>query len=80
MGQLADDVELFPTNLYQKVYVHTINARVACLTLIKFESLSPCPSDTYFARAEYDIKNRTFKPEVESWPTLCSCKTPQNPL
>ena len=78
--QIADDVEVFPTNHYQNVYVQTINGRVKVITLEEFELLAPVPHDTFYTRAEYDPKKREFKPAYTEWEKLFSCQKPQNPL
>ena len=79
LKQISDDVELFPTQHYQNVYVQTINARCKVKTLAEFEESSPNPPDTYFTRAEFDEKKRVFKPDFKSWAAACSCKMPINP-
>ena len=80
LTQVAEDVELFPTNHYQNVYVQTINGKVKIVSLEDFEQLAPVPNDTFFSRAEFDPKKKLFKPDYSEWPSLCSCKKPQNPL
>ena len=60
----------------QNVYVQTINAKLKIFTLEKFETMSPFPPDSYYSRADYDTKKRTFKPDIDKWPRLCICEVP----
>ncbi len=80
LQQIADDVELFPTQHFQNVFVQTINAKCSVKSLAEFEESSPNPLDTYFTRADFDERKKVFKPEYSNWPKICSCKQPANPL
>ncbi|KEJ83104.1 PHD-finger family protein [Oxytricha trifallax] len=74
------DVEIFPTNHFDKTFVQTINAKCTVKTLEEYEQLEQVGEDTYFTRASYDLNKKTFKPEFKEWETSCSCKLPTNPL
>lgn len=38
------------------------------------------PSDTYFCRAEYNLKKGILEPPITDWNKTCNCKKPLNPV
>ncbi len=76
---IADDIELFPTNHYQNVYVQSINARCTVYNSVQEFEAVPLAPDVFYTRANYDMRKKQFRPEESKWESCCSCQKPTNP-